>query len=239
MSKALVPAATTPKGKEEEVQPLMASQKEPIRYHAAPLDTSTSGLKGEKGTTTSETREETFRVGGEVVLVRLKDQLMEIQNGERIRTYDFADIVGVKVKEGELRVHYYPYLTQCCGGGGQNGVRAYRMVLMQHEDASAARQFGEHILDGLYGHLPQPGGDGSEGESKATKGGGGRRQRSILVVCNPFSGKGRSRRNWNRVEPIFRQAGARLNYQETQHAGHATEIVAEIPLAKVCVRFGS
>lgn len=231
MSK-LVPAAT-PKGKEEEVQPLMATQKEPIRYHAAPLDTSTSGLKGEGGT--SGAREETFRMGGEVVLVRLKDQLMEIQNGERIRTYDFADIVGVKVKEGQLRVHYYPFLTQCCGGR-QNGVRAHRMVLLQHEDAGAARQFGEHMLDGLYGHQPQPGGEGPKGEGKATKGGSSR-QRSILVVCNPFSGKGRSRRNWNRVRPIFLQAGARLDYQETQHAGHATEMVAEIPLTKVCVDF--
>ena len=51
------------------------------------------------------------------------------------------------------------------------------------------------------------------------------KKRKLLILLNPFGGAGAARRNWAVVEPYFQKA--HLDYQlvETQHAGHAYEIV--------------
>ena len=48
-----------------------------------------------------------------------------------------------------------------------------------------------------------------------------------MVLLNPFGGAGAAIRNWRLVEPLFQEAHIDYELTETQHAGHAGEIVRD------------
>ena len=50
-------------------------------------------------------------------------------------------------------------------------------------------------------------------------------KRKVLVLLNPFGGAGAAFRNWAVAEPMFRLAHIEYQLIQTQHAGHAFEIV--------------
>ena len=50
-------------------------------------------------------------------------------------------------------------------------------------------------------------------------------KRKVLVLLKPFGGAGAAFRNWAVAEPMFRLAHIEYQLIQTQHAGHAYEIV--------------
>jgi len=57
--------------------------------------------------------------------------------------------------------------------------------------------------------------------------------RKLLVLINPFSGKKKAQKIWNKIQPIFVQAGVEIETIVTEYLGHAIKITRNYDLKSI------
>eukprot|EP00741_Cyanophora_paradoxa_P018096 tig00021037_g17472.t1 len=82
--------------------------------------------------------------------------------------------------------------------------RRLREYAFRAEDAASAQRWVRAINNGAFG--------------------GAQKKQRVLVVLNPVSGSGKSRKVGGQLLPLLKLAGADVTLEETTHAGHAIEI---------------
>ncbi len=133
-----------------------------------------------------------------------------------VRSVAVRSIVGCaydRVKK-TIVLHTYPMPEAGCCGAGTD--REYQRVVLSHSDAGVLDRWDLAFAQLLAHWNPNEVPNGLRPP-----------RRKLLVLVNPFGGKGTAARVCAAIEPVLAHSGAEVTKLETQRAGHAHEIARD------------
>lgn len=168
------------------------------------------------------------REKGPFVRVTTTDQAITIVDNNKTTTIDIEDVIGVERvadDDSELIVHSYPPAK--AGKPSQRSHVATR--LGARCTGQEAKQIATSWIDHIQELLDQPWLQSLPVDEEDPSG-DARRRRSILLLVNPAGGAGNAARNLESLMPMLQQSGIPHRILHTTHAGHASEVMRDLPL---------